>query len=90
MAMRIKVKYHISFSIFLVLCFQAAFAQDITVLEAESNAPIAGVVIYNLKKSKSVVTDRNGKVSLAIFNANETLYVQDFLYEKFVGSTFWI
>ena len=80
--MRLKVKYNIILSVFIFLFVQIAFAQTITVLEEGSNVPIPGVALYNHKKSKAIVTDINGKVSLAIFNENETIYFQNFLYEK--------
>ena len=82
MTMRVKVKYNIILSVFIFLFIQTAIAQTITVLEKGSNEPIPGVALYNHKKSKAIVTDINGKVSLAIFNENETIYFQNFLYEK--------
>ena len=80
--MRLKVKYNCSLSIFIFLFIQTAFAQTITVLEEGSLVPIPGVAIYNLKKTKSLVTDFSGKVSLSDFKANETIYFQSFLYQK--------
>jgi hemoglobin/transferrin/lactoferrin receptor protein len=82
MTMRLKVKYNRSLSIFIFLFIQTAFAQTITVLEEGSRVPIPGVAVYNLKKSKSLVTDLSGKVSLSDFKANETIYFQSFLYQK--------
>lgn len=77
----LDLKYYRFISVFLVLFFQGAYAQSITVLEAETELPIAGVSIYNFKKNKSVVTDIKGEVSLDRFNSDETLYFQNFLYE---------
>lgn len=82
MTISIKVKYNIISSIFLFLFLQLSFAQTVSVLDEETNEPIPGVALYNFKKSKSLVTDVNGKASLDIFNSNETIYFQDFLYEK--------
>ncbi|TCK67661.1 hemoglobin/transferrin/lactoferrin receptor protein [Winogradskyella wandonensis] len=59
-----------------------AHTQVISVFEASTEEPIPGVVLYNLKKDKSVITDINGKVSIDIFSANETIYFQNFLYNK--------
>jgi hemoglobin/transferrin/lactoferrin receptor protein len=82
MTIRLKVKYTTSLSIFIFLFIQTAFAQTVTVLEEGSNEPIPGIALYNLKKNKSVVTDLNGKASLSKFSENETIYFQNFLYEK--------
>jgi hemoglobin/transferrin/lactoferrin receptor protein len=82
MTMRLKLNYNISFSICLFLFMQTVFAQTVTVLEEGSNKPIIDIAIYNLKKSKSVVTDIKGQAFLSNFNANEMLYFQNFLFEK--------
>ncbi len=82
MTISIKVKHSIIFSIFLFLFIQTAYTQNITVLEEGSNEPIPGVTLYNFKKNKSLVTDINGKAALAIFNENETIYFQNFLFVK--------
>ena len=82
MTISIKVKFNIIFSIFLFLFLQAAYTQNITVLEEGSNEPIPGVALYNSKKSKSLVTDINGRVSLDVFKKNEAIYFQSFLFDK--------
>jgi hemoglobin/transferrin/lactoferrin receptor protein len=82
MTMSLKVKCNIIIGTILFLFIQGAFAQNLTVLEEGSNEPIPGIALYNLKKTKTLVTDINGKVSLSIFNANETIYFQNLLYEK--------
>ncbi len=82
MTISIKVKYNFIFSIFLFLFLQLGFSQDITVLEEGSNEPIPGVAIYNLKKTKYVVTDLNGQANLDNFNPREIIYFQNLLYKK--------
>ena len=47
-----------------------AHAQTIVVKDAGSSEPIPGVVLYNFKKNKSVVTDIDGKADLNIFKNN--------------------
>ncbi len=73
---------------FFTICFcifiQSVVGQTITVLERDTNEPIAGVAVYNFKKNKSVVTNLEGKVDIGIFDANETLYFQNFLYHKLI------
>ncbi|WP_296384134.1 TonB-dependent receptor [Winogradskyella sp.] len=58
------------------------FSQTITVLEEGTNEPIPGVALYNLKKTKYVITDINGKAKINIFNGREIIYFQNLLYEK--------
>lgn len=82
MKMCVKVNYNIIFSVVLFLFIQMAFSQTITVLETGTNEPIPGVALYNLKKTKYVVTDLNGKAELDKFNDREVIYFQDLLYQK--------
>lgn len=82
MKMYIKAKCNIVFTIVLFLFLQFAHAQIITVLEKESNDPIPGVALYNLKKTKYVVTDINGQAKLDSFNDREIIYFQNLLYQK--------
>ena len=57
-------------------------AQTVIVKEKASKEPIPGVVLYNLKKTKSVITDIDGKAELNVFSENEVIYFQNFLYTK--------
>ncbi|WP_040280579.1 TonB-dependent receptor [Psychroserpens damuponensis] len=68
------------FSVLLLFSFFISNSQTVTVLEEGSNEPISGVAIFNLKKDKSVITDLDGKASIALFDTNETLYFQNLLY----------
>ena len=76
------MKRNIAYSIFLFLFLQMAYGQTVTVLETDSQIPIPGIALYNLKKSKTLVTDLKGKASLSIFNDNEIIFFKDFLYIK--------
>ncbi len=76
------MKYNIIFSVFLFLFLQIGYTQNITVLEEGSNEPIPSVAIYNLKKTKYVVTDLNGQAQLDNFNPREVIYFQNLLYQK--------
>ncbi len=81
--MCIKVKYNIIFSVVLFLFLQLSFSQTITVLDQGDNRPIPSVALYNLKKTKYVVTDSLGQANLDKFNAREIIFFQNLLYEKF-------
>ena len=59
-----------------------AHAQTIVVKDAGSSEPIPGVVLYNFKKNKSVVTDIDGKADLNIFKNNEIIIFQSFSFKK--------
>jgi len=81
--MCIKVKCRIIFSVVVFLFFQVSFSQTITVLEKGSDQPIPGVALYNLKKTKYVVSDSVGQAKLDRFNPREIIFFQNLLYEKF-------
>ena len=82
MKMQIRAKCNIVFTILLFLFIQFAYTQTITVLEKESDDPIPGIALYNLKKTKYVVTDINGQAKLDSFNDREIIYFQNLLYQK--------
>lgn len=58
-------------------------AQDIFVIDQTTNEPISGVVAYNKSKSKSVMSDFDGKLSLNSFDTNETIVFQHLSYFNF-------
>ena len=82
MTMFIKVKCSIIYNLFILLFIQMSFSQTVVVYEGQTNEPIPGVTLYNLDKTKSVITDLNGKASLEVFSSEETIYFQNLLYEK--------
>ncbi len=51
-------------------------AQQITVLEQSSQQPINGVAVFNNDKTKSGVTDFDGKVDISKFNSSEEITFQ--------------
>ena len=66
---------------FVFFLFTVTFqAQEITLLDAVSNEPIVGAALYNNSKSKSVVSDIDGKLSLVNFTRNERITVQHVSY----------
>lgn len=56
-----------------LLFFITLSAQIITVKEQNTNMPISGVAVYNANKSKSGVTDFDGKVDISAFTASEEI-----------------
>lgn len=65
----------------LLLAFsQFLSAQQITVLDAESREPVPNVAVYNADRSKTVLTDFNGKCSLSKFDGNERISFKHLSY----------
>jgi len=68
--------------------FQFVSAQEITILDEETKEAIVNVAVYNADKSKTVLSDFDGKCDLSIFDANERLTLKHISYEvrKFTKS----
>ncbi len=62
--------------LFLLLSSIGVFAQEITVYDLATKEPVSGVAIYNASKTKSVVSNINGKADITKFKKNETLIFQ--------------
>lgn len=65
--------------LFLFVLFSLFFvfknnAQNITVLSESSYSPIPNVSIYNNDKSKSTITDAEGKADISVFSEEEIIY----------------
>ncbi|XCF06305.1 TonB-dependent receptor [Tamlana crocina] len=60
--------------LFFLLVSLSCYAQNIKVLNSDTNEPVLGVAIYNIDKSKSVVTNFRGEADINIFSENEVIY----------------
>ena len=69
------------FFVLFLLGQQLISAQEITVLDLETREPILNVAVYNLDKSKTVVSDFDGKCDLSVFDRNERISFQHISYE---------
>ncbi|SNR17568.1 TonB-dependent receptor [Tenacibaculum jejuense] len=58
------------------------FSQEVTVYDAETGKVIEAVAVFNKDKSKSGVTNENGKVDLTMFS-NEVIYFSHVSYAEF-------
>ena len=67
---------------FLLISPFCLLAQDILVIDAASSRPIEGAALYNHNKTKSILTDENGKASLSVFSEYELFYIQYYGYKK--------
>ncbi len=59
---------------FLLLVSISSLAQNIVVVSELTQKPIVGVAIYNVDKSKSVVTNFRGEADLSSFSNKELIY----------------
>ena len=62
------------YSIFLLFFSWSVCAQQVKVLNKVTQEPIFGVAIYNIDKSKSVITNFRGEASLQAFADAEMIY----------------
>ncbi|MEP3837244.1 MAG: TonB-dependent receptor [Algibacter sp.] len=67
-------------SLLLVLLSLGVHSQNIKVLNGQTKESLFGVAIYNVDKSKSVITNFNGEADLGVFNATETIYFKHLSY----------
>lgn len=63
------------------LCFQAVFSQEIFILDMDSKEPVLNVAAYNLDKSKTALSDFDGRCDLSIFDRNERITFKHISYE---------
>lgn len=57
-------------------------AQQIVVVDETNSEPITGVAVFNLFKTKTDISDFDGKVSLVRFQSFERVYFQHISYHK--------
>ncbi len=67
---------------FSCLTLFVTHAQEITILDETSNKPIVGVAVYNSSKTKSLISNFEGKVLLDIFTENEKIFFQHISHFK--------
>ncbi|GAA4803540.1 TonB-dependent receptor plug domain-containing protein [Litoribaculum gwangyangense] len=67
------MKSFLAFTFFLFV-FKSSQCQNIKVLNAQTKEPLFGVAIYNVDKSKSVVTNFRGEADLDAFFETEIIY----------------
>ncbi|MGB7394401.1 MAG: TonB-dependent receptor [Pricia sp.] len=72
------MKFFVFGLLFLFSHFLAA--QQITVLDAESREPVSNVAVYNTDRSKTAITNINGKCNLSRFDRNERLTFKHLSY----------
>ena len=58
-------------------------AQEVIVLDVANGNPVVNVAVYNKDKSKTAITDFDGKCDLALFGSDERIYFKHLSYEQF-------
>ena len=71
-----------TFVFFSCLILFVSHAQEVIILDETSNEPIVGVAVYNSSKTKSFISDVDGKVSLNLFNDDEKIIFQHLSHFK--------
>ncbi len=66
--------------------FNTSLAQEVGVFDADSREPIVNVVIYNHNRSKTALSDFNGKCDLSVFDRNERITFRHLSYEIYRSS----
>jgi len=74
-----KTLRFVLFFCFLGIIF-SGYAQEITLLDKTTKEPITGVAIFNVSKTKSAISDFDGKVLIDAFDANEVIYFKHLSY----------
>ncbi|WP_350289738.1 TonB-dependent receptor [uncultured Croceitalea sp.] len=74
---------YVVFLIFLLFISLAAKAQQVVVLDAASGNTVVNVAVFNQDKSKTAVTDFDGRCDLSVFGANERITFKHISYEAF-------
>lgn len=67
----------------LFLISITAKAQQLTVLDADSGSPISNVALFTKTKSKTAITNFDGKTDLSIFDDNERIYFRHINYGEY-------
>ncbi|WP_299118792.1 TonB-dependent receptor [uncultured Tenacibaculum sp.] len=70
-------------TVYFLLIIGSVFSQNLTVIDAETGKPIEGVAVFNKSKTKSGVSDEEGKVNISEFQKNEILILSHVVYAKF-------
>ncbi|MCK0161386.1 TonB-dependent receptor domain-containing protein [Allomuricauda sp. F6463D] len=68
------------FTLFFTLIF---YAQEVTVLDADTGTPVNNIAIFNKNQSKTTITDFNGKSELDIFTHQERITFKHISYETY-------
>lgn len=66
---------------YFFLMVRVVFAQEVTILDMDTKEPIINVAVYNLDRSKTALSDFDGRCDLSIFDRNERITFKHISYE---------
>ncbi|MBM1104913.1 TonB-dependent receptor [Aurantibacter crassamenti] len=66
---------------FLFLCLQISVAQEVTILDSDTNEPLPNVAVFNLDHSKTTISDIDGKCDISLFDDNERIILKHLSYQ---------
>ncbi|RDY59630.1 TonB-dependent receptor plug domain-containing protein [Flagellimonas nanhaiensis] len=69
--------------LFFLFFSSSVLAQEITILDSDSGIPVVNIAIYNKDKSKTTISDQNGKCDLEVFERNEKITFKHISYEVY-------
>lgn len=64
----------------MLLC-ELGIAQEITFLDSDTKEPVINVAVYNNDRSKTVISDFDGKCDVSLFTKNERITLAHISYE---------
>lgn len=70
------------FNLAVILFFIGTNAQEIIVLDQETSTPLSNVVIYNPEKTKSILTNFDGKANISKFSLDEVLIFKHISHQE--------
>lgn len=71
------------FSFFLIFLTTISWSQEITVLDKESGEPVFNVAIFNKDKSKSTLTNFDGKANISAFSEGEIIFFRHMSHREY-------
>lgn len=66
--------------------FASVSAQEMTILDIDSKEPIVNVAVFNTNRTKTTISDLEGKCDLSIFSKNERITLKHISYEVYKTS----
>lgn len=70
-------------AIFFLLTVSSIFSQNLILIDAETGKTIEGVAVFNKDKTKSAISNSDGKVSVFNFKSNEIISFSHVVYTDF-------
>ena len=60
-------------TLLFILCAGFISAQEVTIIDALTSEPIAGVSLYNQTKDRNTISDDSGKCTVALFDEKDII-----------------